>query len=221
MIDKVSIIRSSCKNLRIVITNKGEVIVHAPNKMSVKKIEEILKEKESWIVKNVEYAKKNMAHNKYILNYTDTLLCGKPYCIKFGDVKKVAMFEDNLIVPNKNQEDKLTPIKKWYKKMAAEIIEKRITDINATLQLSVKSIKIVDCRRKWGSCDSNHNIKINWRLVMLSPDIIDFVIIHELVHILQMNHSKAFFDILTKIVPDWKERRRVLKTYNFLLELYR
>lgn len=221
MINKVSIIRSSCKNLRIVITNKGEVIVHAPNKMSIKKIEEILKQKESWIVKNVEYAKKNISHNKYILDYSDTLLCGKPYCIKLGDVKKIVLIDDSIIIPNKNEGDKLSVIKKWYKKVASEIIEKRISEINQTLQLPVKNIKIVDCRRKWGSCDSNHNIKINWRLVMLSPDVIDFVIIHELVHILQMNHSKEFFNILVKIMPDWKEKRRVLKAYNFLLELYR
>ena len=81
--------------------------------------------------------------------------------------------------------------------------------------------KIVDVKAKWGSCDSKQNIKLNYKLIMLPYQLIDFVLIHELIHLIELNHSKQYFLLLSKALPDWKQRRAQIKKYAFLLGLYK
>lgn len=70
---------------------------------------------------------------------------------------------------------------------------------------------IRDQRRRWGSCSSDGTLRFNWRLVMLGEDIIEYVVVHELSHLEQMNHSPKFWEVVAKRLPDYKERRRTLK----------
>ena len=70
---------------------------------------------------------------------------------------------------------------------------------------------IRDQRRRWGSCSSDGTLRFNWRLVMLREDIIEYVVVHELSHLEQMNHSPKFWEVVAKRLPDYKERRRTLR----------
>ena len=85
---------------------------------------------------------------------------------------------------------------------------------------AISGIKIGDFRAKWGSCDTSKLIKLNYKLSMLPHKLIDAVILHELVHTKEMNHSDKFYKLLIKLMPDYKKVRAELKNYGYLLKMY-
>lgn len=67
-------------------------------------------------------------------------------------------------------------------------------------------------KTRWGSCSAAGNLNFNWKLILMPPEILDYVVVHELAHRKELNHSKAFWSVVEQILPDYKERRRWLKT---------
>ena len=84
-----------------------------------------------------------------------------------------------------------------------------------------EDVSVRDFKARWGCCDANKRIRLNWRLSMLPPDLQDYVLVHELCHLKHMNHSSAFWAEVKKILPDYASRKKRLKEYAFLTLLYR
>lgn len=223
LLDIASINREKRKSIKITITELGELKLDVPIDMSLNKIKELLAPKVSWMQKKLTQNKGSMVKNQYMLSYNQTLICGEKYDILPANCTKIVQKDKCLYVPKKFYEKntQIKNIRKWYKNFAKEIIEIRLNQLKNATKISYKTLKICDTKAKWGSCDSSRNIKINWRVVMLPPNTIDMVLLHELVHIIEFNHSKKFYDILQKFMPSFKSERKVLKEYNFLLKLYR
>jgi len=76
-------------------------------------------------------------------------------------------------------------------------------------------------KTRWGICSKDGKIALNWRVVMLPPRLIDYIMVHEFCHLLEFNHSKHFWQIVESILPNWKELRKHLKQLGWLLELFR
>ena len=106
-------------------------------------------------------------------------------------------------------------------KKAKEIITKRITYIKSIMRIEPKAVKITNSRGRWGACNSNKNISLNWRIIMLTPACIDYVIVHELCHLVEMNHSKRFWTLVETFLPNYNDIRAQMKEYGFLLDMYR
>ena len=85
--------------------------------------------------------------------------------------------------------------------------------------LKYKSISIINSKVKWGMCDSKKNIYLNYKLLFLSHSLIDYVIMHEIIHLIELNHSKKFYNELKRVLPDYKARQQQLKKCSFLLNL--
>lgn len=85
--------------------------------------------------------------------------------------------------------------------------------------LSYNKLKFSDAKKRWGSCSNQKSINLNWRLIMTPPEVIDYVIVHELVHTVELNHSKRFWEIVSKIIPDFKQSIKWLKENEFLLDI--
>ena len=153
------------------------------------------------------------------------LICGKEFSVsKLPKIKKIQLNQatNEFQVPENHDEIKaLKAIKRWYINLSKEILNQRINEISNITKISFKTLKIGDFRGKWGSCSQDKDIKLNWRLVMLEPVLIDFVICHELAHTKEMNHSQNFYKFLESFFPKWKESRKKLKKYDYLLQLYR
>lgn len=108
-------------------------------------------------------------------------------------------------------------IKHWYKSVAAGILKDRTGLYESATGLKSHSIKITSAKRKWGSCSSKKDIIFSHQLICLSFYEIDYVIVHELTHILHMDHSRRFYEDLGKILPDYKLREDALQKYNSIL----
>jgi predicted metal-dependent hydrolase len=101
-----------------------------------------------------------------------------------------------------------------YKEKAREMIRERLLYYNTFYNFSYKRIAIKDHRSRWGSCSKKGNLNFNYRLVLLPQHLADYVIVHELCHLGEFNHSPRFWALVEKTVPDWKERRRELMKIN-------
>lgn len=101
-------------------------------------------------------------------------------------------------------------LESWYRKEASRIIKEKADIISTRMGLSYSRIAIKGMRTRWGSCSVKGNLNFNWRLVMFPEPVIDYVIIHELCHLKEMNHSKKFWSLVACECPDWQEKRHWL-----------
>ena len=139
---------------------------------------------------------------------------------RYEGLKKIELTDSALLIPV-STEDIISKLKSWYSKMAKKIISERLEYFANLMQLDYANVKINNSKTRWGSCDINRNIKLNFRLVMLPHKILDFVLIHELAHIIEFNHSKDFYKVIATVMPSYKLQQKQLKNYDYLLSLYR
>lgn len=223
MIKPDAIIKTNRRSLSITITQKGEVIVHAPKRLSMDNIINFVNEKSNWIeTKRIEILKKQEDH-KDILTYNKMLFLGKQYLkYEMNGIKKVELTTSCLLCPKGLDESELLfKIAKWYMQTAKSILAERLEYLANLMQLDYNSFKISNTKNRWGSCDTKGNIKINFRLIMLPHKIIDYVLIHELSHLVEFNHSKKFYRVIESVMPNYDEARKNLKYYSDILLLFR
>jgi len=187
-------------SLRISINAKAEIIVSAPKFMPEFMIRKFVEAQKTWIENNLAKVKKNQVAVK-----TDELyIFDKKYQVIINDqADKMGIFVrgEKIFVNNLS---KKTPakiaqqIEEFLKKTASKYIATRTQILAKKMGISYQHISLREQSSRWGSCSSHGNLNFNWRLVHYPPAIIDYVIIHELAHRLEMNHSKKFWEIVKK-----------------------
>lgn len=216
------LIRTNRRSVSITISPKCEVIVKAPRKLPFSEVEKIVAKKEDWITLHLNKIKDNLALNYSIVNYFDMLFCGQIYHILFDEKERNILLEPNYcIVPQKYKDSVSKRLSVWYKKNAYEILKQRLDYFCVVMQLEPNAFKFTNAKTCWGTCNSNGVVALNWRLIMLPHNLIDYVIVHELSHLVQLNHSKLFWALVQSVLPDYKQRRIELKKGDYLLSLYR
>lgn len=101
----------------------------------------------------------------------------------------------------------------WLREYARAELEKRVKLFGRQMQVSVNRISIKEQKTRWGSCSSKGNINFNWKLVLMPERIMDYVVVHELAHRKQMNHSKSFWREVEIVLPDYRERKQWLREH--------
>lgn len=214
--------RSKRKTLSLTILKNGNVIVKAPISMRDEVINRFVEDKQAWIREKLTNIKETQNKFEDVISLNKCLIFGNKYKIIKADVKQIQT--DNnfvLYVPAKLEGEKLTKaISTWLKKLAKKVLGERLEFIENRINLKSSSLKIGDSRGRWGSCNSYGNIILNYRVVMLPPDIIDYVIVHELCHLLELNHSKKFWENVARFLPDFELNRKAIKEYGFLLSMF-
>ncbi|MCX6795695.1 MAG: SprT family zinc-dependent metalloprotease [Candidatus Falkowbacteria bacterium] len=94
---------------------------------------------------------------------------------------------------------------------ARRLIGERVNFFATILGLPVKTVAIRDQKTRWGSCSKEGNLNFNFRLIFINPELMDYVVVHELCHLKELNHSPKFWALVEKVLPDYRERRRILK----------
>jgi predicted metal-dependent hydrolase len=152
-------------------------------------------------------------------------LLGREYRINFSNRKllrpRVVIKDSEIIVYQSelNEVHHKTILLKFLKEFARTEITKRTKKFSNAYGFEINKIAIRDQSSRWGSCSSLKNLNFNWRLIFAPSGVLDYVIVHELCHTAQMNHSKAFWDLVTVVMPDWKTSRRWLRENSRTLEI--
>lgn len=219
------IIRSYRKTLCISVNSMGEVIVRAPKQLSIEAINRFLVEKEPWIKLKREQVRLKSNQNKNIINYEKLLFLGKEYMrINVVGVRSIEWDTESkkvYVSQNLTQAELIKKLSNEYIKKSKEILLDRVPYFAKLMSLNYHSISIINNKTRWGSCSRRGDLKFNFRLAMLKPDTIDYLIIHELAHLIEFNHSKTFYKVIEAIMPKYKTQVNELKSKGFLLNLCR
>ena len=206
LMTEYKIIRSNRKTLSLEISD-GELLARAPLHLSVSDIEKFILSKTDWINSNLPDSKKIAQKRKeFNLTYGSNILyLGKEYPIE-KKVGNSAGFNGEFFYmpPFLTCKQIIENCIKIYKLLAKEYLNIRVSGIAKQIGIYPASIKITGATTRWGSCSRNKNINFSWRLIMADNDTVDYVIIHELVHLIEMNHSSRFWEIVKSYVPEYE-----------------
>ncbi len=220
MVQPDKIVRSNRKTLAISVDTFGRLIVRAPKKCAEDRIFAFLQEKESWILrKQAERKGAGTALPPENLDGYEFLLLGKTTKIFLCDEKKVGYDGENdrIFLPKTNARERLV---KWLKENAERIFTS-VTERKAQeMGVSYKSVSITSAKTRWGTCTGDNALRYTFRLLYCPKEIIEYVVVHELAHTRQKNHSRLFWQEVEKYVPDWKVRRKWLKSHGILMEIF-
>jgi len=220
------IIRSSRKTIGIIINADRELIVRSPNKTSIKKLKSLLKEKEDWILKKFEKMAEIKAPpaDKDFINGDTLLYLGREYELKIKaelslKEMEVKLGENEIIIKYpvelKNKKKRKRKIREflinWYRSQAKVTINKLINLHKNKLNVEPNNIVIKKQKKRWGSCSSKHNLNFNWKIIMAPLSVIEYLVVHELVHLIHPNHSKDFWETLALLIPDYKDKKEWLR----------
>lgn len=209
---------SDRKTLGIKVHPDNSVHVAAPFDSEMDKIEAKVKQKARWIIKQqnefLSYLPK-LAERKFINGETHLYL-GRQYLLEINPSKKneVKISRNKLIVNHIVKSKPESVLEKWYIEKAELHFKKLIHELLPLFnkyQVSTPTIQIKKMKKRWGSCSANGNIILNLELIKASKGSIEYVIIHELCHLIHHNHTKAFYELLDSIMPDWKKWKNKLE----------
>lgn len=216
------IIRSRRRTIAVEITKEGGVLVRAPLKLARREVLAFVHQSSGWIVRKLAQARvlqeertqrrfregepfpflgeqhrlRYVAGGEYLRKEKGEFLLGAQLSSRAGDLFRT-----------------------WYRARAREILEDRVAQFALRMGLTCRSVRITDAKERWGSCNAAGSLNFAWRLVMAPPPVIDYVIVHELAHLVEMNHSRRFWGRVGRILPDYAQRRKWLRENEHLLTL--
>jgi predicted metal-dependent hydrolase len=210
-IDKL--IRSKRKTIALIIERDGSLTVRAPMRASLAMIEEFIQQKADWIIRTREKLKiiKPAPARRYVEGEI-FLFLGSSFDLKLvGPQRPSLQFDNGFTLSHTAQAKGERYFIRWYKERAYEIIAQRVQEYARQYSFVPKQVKITSAKTRWGSCSPNGTLNFTWRLVMAPPDLIDYVVVHELAHLRVKNHSSKFWKAVESIDPEYKKKRKWLR----------
>jgi hypothetical protein len=217
-IDKL--IRSHRKTIGLQITNDARLIVRAPFFAPENLIYKLIRSKKSWIMAKQEYFKQrqNKILTKKFVGGEEYLFLGQSYpLVVVENLPKAVVMDNSLMISQMVLGNARDHLECWYKARALEHISQRVEHYAQISDLKYRSIRINNATTRWGSCGHKDTLSFTWRLVMAPARVVDYVVIHELMHLKQKNHSHKFWTEVAKMMPDYKQDERWLKQNGHLL----
>ena len=212
----IEINRSIRLNSASIKISKNYIKVVAPFFLSNRNINDLLKKKFNWIKNQLLIQQKiQPSVNKIYVNNEEFKYLGESYKLQIrkGSRYSVKIENNLLIVVVKNTENTIKIqklIHKWFHEKSTSYFEEKTFLYAKENNLKITSVKVREYKARWGSCSINGNITFNWRLIIAPPEIIKYVIIHELVHLIEHNHSPKYWEHVKKIYPNIDEAKNWL-----------
>ena len=202
------------------------VYVVVPSNYSIEKIHNFIESKKKWILKTSEYYKKlREGYGEGNLAINTISFLGAIYRLQIvKDTSSSAIISDNLKLITFHVTDRCKykyDIKEWYRRQTAQIVAERLPVISRKLDLQYNKVSIKSQTSRWGSCSKKRNLNFNLLLAAVPIKVIDYVLTHELIHLIELNHSKRFWSIVASAYPEYKKYREWLNRYGPLIKIAR
>lgn len=212
--------RKRRKTISLNISHNNEIVVCAPYFTSAREINRFIQEKQSWIEKTIQ-----KHADKALLVQERKFVSGEYFYYLGESIELEAFFEPKekkgLVLWNNRfylnspdgKETRTHYFVLWYKQKALEHIGERVDFYCRELDLRARGVRVSSARQRWGSCSPDNKLAFSFRLIMMPPDVIDYVIVHELMHIREKSHSRRFWKLVAEAMPQYKTNQRNLKKY--------
>lgn len=192
------------------IDSSGRITLKVPNRTTEETIQSVVAQHRKFILDKLRSIEATREH-PMLKVYEDEG--------KFLHLGQYYALHELIEIGDLNADQLQLKLKKFYFISCKKIIHERITTYQAQLRVKPKSIEIVESRTKWGSCSSEKHLTFNYRLAMAPIEVIDYVIVHELCHLLHMNHDRSFWRRVGSIMPDYKAKEAYLARYGQAMTL--
>ncbi len=220
-IDKL--VRSKRKTYSIEISKNAQLIVRVPLKADDIYINNLLKDKAEWIEKHLVKmrAKVETVNDRKYISGDKILFLGIEREIEnnFNGKFSLKLNENKFEVSSNSIDISKILFERWFKKIAKDTILSRAIHYSEITNLKFTNFHITSSHTRWGSCSAKNSINFTWRLIMAPLAVIDYVVIHELAHIKQKNHSAKFWHLVAQYDPNYKSSVKWLKDNGYLLNL--
>ena len=214
---KYSLTRSQRKTASIYIERDGRVSVLVPETLTGKQVEELIERKRKWIYSNLaEWHDLNAAKvRREFVNGESFLYLGRSYRLKLArDQESPLLLKDGyfcLHVNNGSRRTATAAFRDFYREKGRQRIPERVAYYGDRMGVWPKAVKIIDLKNRWASCSPGGNVNFHWKCMMAPPTVLDYIIVHELAHLIHANHTVAFWNEVDKVMPDYGERKEWLR----------
>lgn len=215
------LIRSGRKTLALTIDRDGKLIIRAPYRMPESSIEEFIREKSDWIEKHSAAASRRTEQKNERLSLPPENLPLFGRLTPVSHEKPYGYIDGSIHLPENMTLEALLPyLRKLYAAIAKETLIPRTYAAAERMGITITAVRINSAKTRWGSCSAQKSINLSRMLIAADPQLIDYVIVHELCHTVHMDHSPAFWQLVEKYIPDYKERREGLKSVQKTISEY-
>ncbi len=212
------------KRCKIRVSLDGVEVV-LPRRVSLKRAVSMLREHGAWVVRQVEHQQHRVAASAALLPENTILLRGEPTQVEIirttsaGGLAQVdhrdGRWRVRLLV--QRAADPAKVLETWLRHQARQDIESRLAHRSVEMRQQHRCIYIRDQRTRWGACSRLGNLSFNWRLVMAPPAVLDYVVVHELAHLAEPNHSPRFWLLVAAFCPEFKRHKAWLREHYAVL----
>ena len=216
------LIRSRRRSLALEIRPDGTLIVRAPHFVKDSVIQKFVSQKSEWIEKVYHRTREQLeiVSPKKFIEGEKFLYLGKEYTLHIAaDISGKLLFEDQFILSARYLPKARKLFERWYREEAFLIFTQRCRFYAPKMGGPYQRIKLSSAKHRWGSCNPKGSLCFNWRLVMAPQETIDYVVIHELAHLKEPNHSVRFWEAVEKVFPDYRAAKKWLKENQLRLYL--
>jgi predicted metal-dependent hydrolase len=220
----VKLIRSTRSKHMYIRADLGGISIVSPIKQDIDEIRNFINNNKSWILKKIIfYAKLNSKLEYGPLLKDEIIYLGKKYKLKFvKDTFQYAVLSENPMKITFRVKDRRTcrrNIVNWYRQQTKKILDEKVPFFGKKLSISYGKVSIRSQKLRWGSCSKEGNLNFNLLLSALPLNIIDYIIIHELFHLVEFNHSEHFWKLVEHALPTYKDCRTWLRINGSYLHL--
>jgi predicted metal-dependent hydrolase len=210
--------RSARRTIGLKINESG-LVIHAPLRISIRELNAILLTKIKWIQSKLKAQEENRLPHFVWQHNADLLWLGneiKLSVLTASQQRTIELESGYLTVPSALSNNTGLMAKKvidWYRKQAKADFERRVDILSAKLGVETPKVYLSNAKSRWGSCNHRREVRLNWRLIQAPPSLINYVVSHELAHLIEMNHSPKFWSIVSHLYPNYKEAEKQLKAW--------
>jgi len=218
---RYSVIYAARKTLTITVERDRSVVVRAPHGTPRDTIDAIVERKKLWLYEKTRHAQKHdrtLTQREFISGST-VLYLGKNYRLEIiAEDFEGILFDNKFLISKSSTARAPELLRDWYIKEAKEKLNRRVRLCAKHMGVGYNNILISDLKYRWGSCTPKNNLNFNWRLIKAPMRVIEYVIVHELTHLLESNHTANFWAIVKNQLPDYVKSKEWLKSAGALLE---
>ncbi len=211
---------SQRKSLTITVERDRSVVVMAPIGTSPEKIREVVESRKLWIYEKLQHPQKyDPAPTKEFVSGETVLYLGRNYRLEIQKgTEESIRFQGKFIVTGVSSNRAAKLFREWYITKARKKIIPRVKQHASNLGVTVNKVMVSELKFRWGSCTPSDSLNFNWKLIKAPMFVIDYVIVHELAHLLEQNHTARFWNIVQAQVQGYVKAKEWLKLHGDILE---
>ena len=216
------VIRSRRTTLALEITEQGTLVVRAPLATHDATIHRIVEKHRTWIKTQTRRAKARRFETppKTFVEGERFPYLGVPYPLRLVEAQETPLkLTEEFLLLKSARPNAREIFERWYRTKALTFITDTARRLAERHAFRFERVKITGARKRWGSCSPKGTLNFSWRLILAPPPVVEYVVIHELVHLVERNHSRRFWRRVESLMPDYKTQRAWLKENGHRLTL--